>query len=124
MYPNLSVHVTSDDKITKETIVASDIILRPVEPKQLDNFKKRWGVEYNHGLFASKDYLKKHGTPEKPEDLLNHCLIGYGEYEFSYFPQINWHLKGKTAGLPKVSPGLTINSTAAIFVAAKEGIGI
>ncbi len=61
--------------------------------------------------------------PTTPVDLLSHRIIGYGEYKFSYYDDINWHLKGQN-GLPKLKPFLTINSTAAIFDAARRGLGI
>ena len=45
----------------------------------------------------------------------------YGEYEFSYFEDVNWHLKGKKFNLPKLTPSLSINSTGALYRASSEG---
>lgn len=121
LYPRLRVNIIADDAISKQLELSADILLRPfghsVEAKKL------WYITYHHGLFASEEYLAKAGTPQKPEDLLNHCIMGYGEHEYTYFGDINWHLSGKWK-LPKLTPTLTINSTTSLFMAAQEGIGI
>jgi DNA-binding transcriptional LysR family regulator len=55
-------------------------------------------------LYASQDYLEKHGAPKTVEDLKNHRLIGRfilraEEYPFS---NANWLLK---VGRPSGEPG-------------------
>ena len=121
-FPNLELHITSSDTITKEEENASDVLIRPFDDSE--NFKKVWYTTYKNGLFASREYIKQMGMPKDPEDLLYHRIIGYGEHKFSYFDDINWHLKGIGYGLPKLKPILTINSTKAIFDAAANGLGI
>lgn len=122
-YPSLKVHIFADDKLSKEIENSADILLRPLS-EQGDNVSRKWHITYYHGLFASKDYLKRIGIPQKPEDLVNnHSILSYGEHEFTYFEEINWHVKGKF-GLPRLTPTLTINSTPALYKAAAEGIGI
>jgi DNA-binding transcriptional LysR family regulator len=122
LYPTLRVSIRASDQLSSKIEIASDIILRPID--ELEGFTRCWHVTYHHGLFASRKYLEKKGNPTKPEDLKDHCLIGYGEDKFTGFEEINWHLKGKGYGLPKISPTLTINNTVAIFNAAAEDIGI
>lgn len=121
-FPYLQLYITSSDTITKEEENASDVLIRPFGDS--DNFTKIWFTRYQHGLFASKEYIKRMGMPLSPEDLTSHRIIGYGEHKFSYFDDINWHLKGTGYGLPKLKPILTINSTKAIFDAAVNGLGI
>lgn len=121
-FPYLHLYVTASDTITKDEENASDVLIRPFG--ESENFIKFWHTQYQHGLFASEDYIKHRGMPKCPEDLIDHRLIGYGEHKFSYFDDINWHLKGVGYGLPKLKPVLTINSTRAIFDAASNGLGI
>jgi DNA-binding transcriptional LysR family regulator len=121
LYPRLRVYIFADDAITKKTELTSDILLRPLGNSV--EAKKLWCITYHHGLFASEPYLAKAGIPKIPEDLTNHCIMGYGEHEYTYFGDINWHLSGKWK-LPKLTPTLTINSTASLFMAASEGMGI
>jgi len=120
-FPNVRLHIMASDSLSREEANASDVLIRPFPDSEI--FRKEWYVAYRHGLFASEDYLARCGTPQSPEDLLSHRIIGYGNHEFSYFEDINWHLKGQH-GLPRLKPSLTINSTRAIFEAASQGIGI
>jgi DNA-binding transcriptional LysR family regulator len=121
-HPNFTTHITSNDYLSKKEEVASDIMIRPLT--ETNHFEKKWYIPYQHGLFASKEYLERMGTPKTPQDLQNHCLIGYGEHEFSHFSNINWHLKGMHPDFPKLKPDFTVNSSTSVFLAAKEGIGI
>ncbi|EKE10071.1 MAG: Transcriptional regulator, LysR family [uncultured bacterium] len=121
-HPNLRLHITSSDTITRDEENAADVLIRPFGDSE--NFIKIWSIKYHHGLFASKEYLKKWGTPQSPADLLNHQIIGFGEHVFSYFNDINWHLKGQGYGIPKLKPSFTINSTKAIYAAAEINLGI
>lgn len=121
-YPYLKLHITGCDFISKEEENVYDVLIRPFGDS--DKFKKIWFTTYQHGLFASQEYINKMGMPQTPEDLTSHRIIGYGEHKFSYFDDINWHLKGQDYGLPKLKPVLTINSTKAIFDAALQGLGI
>jgi DNA-binding transcriptional LysR family regulator len=121
-FPNLRLHITASDEITRDEENACDVLIRPFGDSEI--FRKVWSINYHHGLFASQSYLDQMGTPISPEDLLSHHIIGYGEHTFSYYDEINWHLKGQGYGLPKLKPDLTINSTKAIFDVAMHGLGI
>jgi DNA-binding transcriptional LysR family regulator len=121
-FPNLRLHIVASDSISREEELSSDVLIRPFADS--DNFIKSWYIEYHHGLFASQEYINQMGMPTVPEDLASHRIIGYGEYKFSYYDDINWHLKGHDYGLPKLKPYLTINLTRSIFNAAQNGLGI
>lgn len=121
-YPNLKVNIIANDYLDKSIEAGADILFRPIGNNS--DLIKKWHIRYHHGLFASESYLKEKGIPKTPEDLLNHCIMGYGTHEFSHFEDINWHLKGKNWGLPKLVPTLTINSTSSLYAAAAQGIGI
>ncbi len=52
-FPNLRLHITASDTISKEEENASDILIRPFGDS--DNFSKIWNIAYHHGLFASQE---------------------------------------------------------------------
>jgi DNA-binding transcriptional LysR family regulator len=68
--------------------------------------------------------LKKHGTPEKPEDLDDHRLIVFGEEFRPPVPTLNWLLKVGARDDSKRKAFLKVNSTYAIFRAVQSGLGI
>lgn len=121
-YPEINVTIVAEDELSKKLNNSADIFLRPMHNQT--NVRKFWRIIYHHKLFASPVYLKKAGMPRIPEELLQHRIIAYGEQPFSGFDSINWHLKGKTYGLPKLIATLSINSTIGIYLAASEGLGI
>lgn len=72
-------------------------------------------------LVASPDYLKKHGTPQVPADLIDHRCLSYGHTTSMQ----RWHLTEK--GQPiSVSIGscMSSNNGDALRDAAVRGIGI
>jgi hypothetical protein len=103
------------DAIDTATEMIADIVFRPIAEK--DFLIRHWYFSYNLCLFASPDYLENHGIPESPSDLTKHSVIGYGEHVFSYCPEIDWHLKGRWPGFPKLHPKVTINSTLSLYQA-------
>ena len=123
-YPKIKVKVIADDYISSATEWIADIIFRPMDMK--DHIDLKWYLPNKSGLYASKNYITKYGLPETAEDLSNHYVIGYGESVFSYFPDVDWHIKGRWPGasIPKLSTSITINSTMSIYLAARESIGI
>ena len=121
-YPKIRLRVLASDYVDTTTEMVADILFRPIDAK--DFLVRQWCFSYNLCLLASPDYLSARGVPETPKDLLKHALVGYGEQVFSYCPEIDWHLKGRWPGFPKLDPILTINSTLSLYQAALEGIGI
>ena len=79
-------------------------------------------VSYRFLIYASKSYLKQHGTPQKPEDLDHHRLIVFGREMPHIYSNLDWLLK---IGAKKTRiPYLVINGGQAIYEATRSGIGI
>ena len=90
------------------TLTDSSLIARRIAPARMV-------------LVASPDYLKKHGMPQAPADLINHRCLSYGHTTSMQ----RWHLTEK--GQPiSVSIGscLSSNNGDALRDAAVKGIGI
>jgi DNA-binding transcriptional LysR family regulator len=69
---------------------------------------------------ASPDYLKKHGTPNNPEDLAGHnCIVGY---KGSNVPDHKWPLTD--GGFVQVSGTLMTNHLGLRMQAARMHLGI
>lgn len=74
-------------------------------------------IEARDVICASPDYLKIHGTPKKPKDLLNHAIITHTRWP-------NDVLSFKNREEVTFTPILRLNDTRAITTSALNGIGI
>jgi DNA-binding transcriptional LysR family regulator len=121
-FPDLRIAmITTNADIDFESSKADVGIL----PKQMSKGLSQKKIKTIHfQLYASSNYLKKHGIPKDIEDLKNHRLIGfYSDYEGN-IGNVDWHLK---KGLPDHSLReslLSINSGFLVFEAGCQGLGI
>ena len=118
---DIKLNIVVSDHLQKDIESNSDILLRPLPEDSY--FIKHWYVEYHHGLYASKSYVEKFGATSTVEDLKSHIVLGYGNYPFTYFEDVNWHITGFNQ-IPRLSPNLQINSTPGLFQLAELGLGI
>jgi DNA-binding transcriptional LysR family regulator len=68
-------------------------------------------------LCASRDYLRRHGVPRTPQDLLSHSLIGSSAGNNA----LDWRFEGK---LVRVRPRLLVSTNDAAIEAALRGFGL
>jgi len=72
-------------------------------------------------LCASPEYLRKHGEPEAPSDLAEHCIIS----ALGVSPTVEWKFgDGRDAQSVRVKPRLAVTSNEAAIDAAVQGFGI
>jgi DNA-binding transcriptional LysR family regulator len=74
-------------------------------------------------LYASAEYLKKNGVPQRAEDLDAHKLVLFGDYR-PPVPDINWLAEvGRRPGNPRRA-SLEVNNAQAVVLAIRSGLGI
>lgn len=73
-------------------------------------------------LCASPDYIRTHGAPREPSDLLRHeCLT----LQTPAFPTREWLLEGPRGNeLVEVSGSVQVNIAESLVVAIREGMGV
>lgn len=122
MYPDVTVTLLLDDTDLDLAMREADVAIRMHPPKQPDLVQRHlMTMEYH--IVASPEYLKKAGTPAKPEDLDGHKLIMFGDYR-PPVPDINWLADlGKKPGVTRRAL-LEVNSLQAMTLAAQSGLGI
>lgn len=123
LYPEIVVSLLVDDREFDLIMREADVAIRLFPAKHPDLIQKRLTTLRN-SLYASNDYLREHGIPNKPQDLQNHKLITFGEDSRMPFAEVNWLL---TAGLTKGEerkPAFKINSLYGMLKAVESGIGI
>ncbi len=117
-YPKITLviqaEMTAADLLRRE----ADIAIRLFEPKQMDLISRKGGT-VRLGLYASKKYLKEHGTPKTLGELEEHkFLIHSSEHR----PEENMIFKDKKLNL-KIVPLISNNMTI-ILNAIESGLGI
>lgn len=75
-YPAISIELALSNRNEDMLHGAADVAVRMVRPEQAALVAKRVGA-VRLGLFAHRDYLKRHGIPRKLGELVNHSLIGF-----------------------------------------------
>ncbi|WP_308914937.1 LysR family transcriptional regulator [Jannaschia sp. LMIT008] len=73
-YPDLRLDLMLEERVLDLPMREADVAIRMKEPSQADLVRKRL-MDIRMQLFASKEYLKRAGTPRRVEDLSDHRLI-------------------------------------------------
>ena len=121
-YPDVTMALLLDDSDLDLAMREADVAIRMHPPKQPDLVQRHLLAMEWH-VCASQDYVKKHGTPQRAEDLDNHRLILFGDYR-PPVADINWLADiGRRPGSPRKAV-LEVNSLAAMVMAVRSGLGI
>lgn len=75
-YPQLQVEILTGVRLLDIARREAEIAVRPVKPTAQSLVCRKLG-EFGFGLYASRDYLKRHGTPARRRGLTGHSLISY-----------------------------------------------
>ncbi len=124
MYPDIDVSLVLADNELDLSMREADVAIK-LEPPKKPDLVQRHLLKIGYHVYASSEYLKKHGLPKTPEDLDNHRLVVYGEDATPPVANLNWLLDaGRKAGAGLRKPVLKVNSIYGIFRAIQSGIGI
>jgi DNA-binding transcriptional LysR family regulator len=77
-HPLLKVELVSTNRVQDLLRREADIAVRMVRPKQEQLVARRIG-DIALGFHAHRDYLARHGTPRRLEELAGHAVIGYDQ---------------------------------------------
>ena len=122
MYPDVTMTLLLDDTDLDLAMREADVAIRMHPPKQPD-LVQRHLMQITWLVVAHPDYLARHGTPTRPEELDNHKIILFGDYR-PPVPDIDWLAEaGRRAGQPRRAV-LEVNSLHAMALAIRSGMGI
>jgi DNA-binding transcriptional LysR family regulator len=121
-YPDVSVSLLLDDAELDLAMREADVAIRMHPPKQPDLIQRHL-LSMQWHVCASPTYLKKHGVPQRPEELDAHKLILFGNHH-PPVPEVNWLADaGRRPGNPRRAL-LEVNSVQAMVLAIRSGLGI
>ncbi|WP_353244109.1 LysR family transcriptional regulator [Providencia sp.] len=120
LYPELNVELFFDDKVTDLIADGYDIAVRIGELPDSSLIARELSP-CTSGLYASKGYLARFGTPNKVADLREHNCMSYSFYQAGQ--EWVFYQKGKKfSHIPKGS--FRVNNSQALIQAVKADIGI
>jgi DNA-binding transcriptional LysR family regulator len=122
IYPQIHVVLLLDDRELDLAMREADVAIRLRRPTQPDLIQRKLFTVHNH-VYASPEYVKKHGIPRTVEDLDKHKIITFGQAP-NYLESMNWM---ETAGRPEGDPRpviLRVNNAYGLRRAVQAGIGI
>lgn len=117
-HPNLAVELITVTRRALQQRSGVDIEVVVGEPQVHRAEAMRLG-EYTLGMYASQDYLERHGAPETPEELARHGLV----YFVDSMLQID-DLDAPRRLAPEMRDGLTSTNVFVHVEATRAGAGI
>ena len=123
LYPDIQVAMVVDDSELDLSMREADVAIRMSPPRQPDLVQRHLMTVRVH-LYASPEYLKKHGTPRRAEELDQHRLVVYGDEARAPISNINWVLEAGLKPGHERRPILQVNNTYGLFRAVSSGLGL
>ena len=120
-YPDVRVQILVTDRFVDHIAEGVDLVFRLGALKD-SSLVARKLLTYRHQLVASPAYIERVKPPEKPQDLLEHRLLGFSFWN----PESRWTLVGEKGATETVSfpPFLSMNDYAGLASALLAGVGI
>jgi DNA-binding transcriptional LysR family regulator len=124
-YPEVDVHIVMEDHELDLAQREADLALRMRAPVQADLIQRKLFTVHYH-MYASTEYLAKHGTPTTMEDIVDHTIITYGETAAPEIRDINWLLEivRKHARPDNKGRIIRVNNMMGILQATESGLGL
>jgi DNA-binding transcriptional LysR family regulator len=117
-YPAIALELVPSDSVENLLLRESDIAVRMFRPTQLELIAKKIG-DVPVVACAHQSYLGARGTPQKPEDLYDHDLVGFDRSDILL-------ATAKTMGydLKRDDFSIRTDSQTAAWELIKSGLGI
>lgn len=119
-YPNLKIDLMLEERILDLPMREADVAIRLKEPSQAELIRRRL-MDVRIRLYASRDYVEKHGLPTTVDELAGHRLITQSPLS----PQVragSEFVQPLLAAAPASS--LTVNNYFGILQGVLNGLGI
>jgi DNA-binding transcriptional LysR family regulator len=123
LYPDIRLQLLLDDEILNLTMREADVAIWFGSPTQQDLVRRKLFTVHYH-VYASNDYVKRHGKPKSLDDIEKHRIMTYGGPVPSPFKEMNWLEIMGLDGQGAREPALRINSLLALREAVAQGVGI
>lgn len=122
-YPRVEVEVAVDDRFVDIVAEGYDAGVRLSEAIERDMVQVRLTEPFRFVVVGSPDYLARHGTPERPEDLLRHeCITFRSRTTGALYA---WELeRGRKNWRVPVRGGVVSDDSSLNASLAEQGVGL
>jgi DNA-binding transcriptional LysR family regulator len=121
-YPEIAVELVVRDQLGDMVSEGFDIAVRFGHPPS-SSLVARKLLETRTATVASPEYLRLHGTPQSPDDLINHACIQVRSSMTGQPLEWEYALKGEVIPA-KISSRLMVNESGTLLAACLAGAGI
>jgi DNA-binding transcriptional LysR family regulator len=121
-YPEVRVNIFITERFVDHVAEGIDVAFR-IGTLRDSSLVARKILSYRQQLLATPEYLEKGKPPEKPQDLLQHRLLGFSQQR----SEISWtfnHVNGKDTETLMFSPHFATNDFSGLAAAMLAGAGI
>jgi DNA-binding transcriptional LysR family regulator len=124
LFPDIRVTLITTDEELDLAMREADVAIRLRLPTQPDLIQRKLFSVHFHA-YASPEYLKRFGTPQKFEQLDDHRIVILGGSVVpSYLQNRNWLIEvGRDGKEPRI-PQLMISNILGVLRACQRGLGI
>ncbi|WP_173932013.1 LysR family transcriptional regulator [Chelativorans sp. Marseille-P2723] len=123
LYPDIQLELILDNEELDLTMREADCAIRMRQPQQPDLIQRKLFTVHFH-LYASPQYVSRHGKPTTIADLDRHRIVTFGETVPAHLSDMNWlEMAGRPEGSRRPA-ALQINNILAIKLAVQRGAGI
>lgn len=117
-YPGLRIELLMVDRVLDLAKGEADVAFRTA-PAQDNALVSRKLADVPWAMFASRSYVDRHGQPDRPEDVNQHQVIGFGGRIVEH-PAARW----LRSVAPKARVAAICTTTPALVLAVKSGAGL
>jgi DNA-binding transcriptional LysR family regulator len=117
-FPSIQLELVASDSVENLLLRESDIAVRMFRPTQLELIAKKLG-EFPIVACAHQAYLGARGTPQTPDELMRHDLIGFDRSDLLISTA-----KAMGFDLVRTNFSLRTDSQTAMWELMKSGLGI
>ncbi len=122
LYPDIQVQMLLEDEELDLSMREADVAIRLRMPTQPDLIQRKLFTVHHH-IFASTDYVKKHGIPKSLEELDKHKILIFGT-SATYLSNLSvLQTVGRNEGDPR-PVALRVNNAYGLRRAVQAGSGI
>lgn len=121
-YPDIEFYMSEGDRLVDLVREGIDCVLRVGIPQDSDMIARRVAMLEEMTL-ASPEYLARHGTPEHPDRLDGHRMVGFRSSATGTLMPLEFIVDGKVREIT-IPATISVNAAESLHAAARCGLGI